>query len=132
MPFTQRDWLVAQGNYSIDHFPLGYRGPARPRHDHREERDEGRDYSQLKRETPALSKSKRPPATNTPVLTMKTINSKLLNADNQRIRWDQGSRQSEAEYRGSTPPTRGSPCVLSAPPSRLRHRQLRWLLASPN
>ena len=36
-----------------------------------------------------ISKSKRPPATNTPTVTMKSINSKLLNADNQRIRWDQ-------------------------------------------
>lgn len=36
-----------------------------------------------------ISKSKRPPATNTPTVTMKSINSKLLNADNQRISWDQ-------------------------------------------
>ena len=60
-----------------------------------------------------ISKSKRPPATNTPTVTMKSINSKLLNADNQRIRWDQSSRQLAAEYRAAHPQT-ADPCAFSA------------------
>ena len=89
---------------------LGRHGGARHRAPDYREHDGGRNYCQLLiRETPAISKSSRTPATNTPTLTMKRTNSKLLKADSQRISVRPMFTTVGGGVRGSTPPHRGIP-----------------------